>query len=357
MKTGLTIEELSVEIMRQNAIKEDYVVNSQNLQMDLWDSNLFLRVLDEQMADRIEPLAISENAHRQIGARLGIPVKYYSRMLEEGLSLLTQNVNYWFHKNPEQRMLRVMEGSIRAFLSNRYLRIDNHEVICAVMPILGEVPDIQFISNQITDNHLYIKAVNPNLQREILHGKTVQAGIMVCNSETGLGTFHVSPMLYYPEYNVGMIADTGNVKRTHSGPIYRTSEYFQLRPERFLMTDDNEFLEKIRVSVRDALNETVFEQVISGMQEAVNAQINELDAPDVVNAAGSAFGMTEAEQNGVLRHLLSENEINRYGLANAVTLQSTDSESYERATDLEGISYRILTMPTHRWEIMNQAAA
>ena len=33
MKAGLAIEELAGEIMRQNAIKEDYVVNSPSLLM------------------------------------------------------------------------------------------------------------------------------------------------------------------------------------------------------------------------------------------------------------------------------------------------------------------------------------
>ena len=83
MKEGLAIEELATEIMRQNEIKEDYVVNSNNLQMELYDSELYLRVMDNDEVDRLEPMSITEVAHRQIGARLGIPAKYYSRMLEE----------------------------------------------------------------------------------------------------------------------------------------------------------------------------------------------------------------------------------------------------------------------------------
>ena len=164
MKAGLSIEELAAEIMRQNEIKEDYVVNSPCLQMDAWNSDLFLRVMDEQLSDRLEPLEISENAHRQISARLGIPVKYYNRMLTESPELLTQNVNFWFNRNPEQRMLRVMDDKVRAFLSNRYLRLDHHEVACAVIPEIGTIPDVQFVSNQITENHLYIIAIIPHLQ-------------------------------------------------------------------------------------------------------------------------------------------------------------------------------------------------
>lgn len=357
MKAGLAIEELAGEIMRQNAIKEDYVVNSPSLLMEQFNSELYLRVLDSDGIDRLEPLSIADNAHRQIGARLGIPVKYYSRMLEEGRGLLTENVNYWFRHNPEQRMLRVMEGKVRAFLSNRYLRIDNHEVVCAVMPVIGEIPNVQFVSNQITDNHLFMKVVNPNMQREIAPGKTVQAGMVVCNSETGLGTFYVSPMIYCPELELGMITDIGKVKRTHSGPTYRTSEHFLLRPETFLMADDNAFLEKIRTSVRDALDEETFEQTVAGMQEAIDARINEADVPYVVNVAANEFGITETEEQGILDRLMDSQDMTRFGLASAVTGQSIVTESYERATDLEEISYRMLTMPTTQWERMNNIAA
>ena len=357
MKEGLAIEELATEIMRQNEIKEDYVVNSNNLQMELYDSELYLRVTDNDEIDRLEPLSITEVAHRQIGARLGIPAKYYSRMLEEGKTILTQNVNYWFKQNPEQRMLRVLEGKVRAFLSNRYLRIDNHEVMCAVTPVIGEITNVGFLSNQLTDNHMYIKAVNPNMQREISPGRSVQAGIVICNSETGLGTFYVSPMLYCPEHKLGMITDIGKVKRTHSGPVYRTTEHFQLRPEQFLMADDTTFLERIRESVRDALDEELFEQTVTAMREASNAQLNETDSPYVVNVAANTFGITETEEAGVLQHLMDSNDMTRMGLATAVTRQSVDAENYERATDLEEISYKILTMPHNQWERMNHIAA
>lgn len=357
MKAGLSIEDLAAEIMRQNEIKEDYVVSSPYLQMDAWDSDLFLRVMDGQREDRLEPLEISETAHRQISARLGIPIKYYNRMLDESPELLTQNVNFWFNKNPEQRMLRVMEGKIRAFLSNRYLRLDNHEITCAVIPEIGTIPDVQFVSSQITEEHLYIKAVNPNLQRELLPGRTIQAGLAIRNSEVGLGTFTVSPLIYCPENGYGMIAGAGAVKRTHSGPIYRAEDTFQLRPEEFLTAGDNAFLEKIRTAIRNTMDETAFDRIAEKIRESIDARINTADVSAVVGAAGNEFGITDAEQSGVLEHLLEQSDMSLYGLASAVTRQSQDSESYERATDLEGISYQMLTMPQRQWERINQTAA
>ncbi len=357
MKTSRSIENLVSEILRQKDIKEDYVVGSQFLRMEAWDSELFLRVLDADGNDRLEPLMITDTAHRQIGARLGIPAKYYSTMFDECKELLTQNVNFRLRLNPEQRMLRVMDGRVRAFLSNRYLRIDHYEVACTVLPAMTKVKDLRFISNHINEDRLYIKATHPTLVSKVTPDITAQAGIMVCNSETGLGTFYVSPMIYCPELKVAMISDSGKVKRTHAGPVYRTEEHFQLRPEQFLTLEDNEFAERIRLSVDEAWNEESFNDTVNGMREALSAVITAAEPAALVHEAASAFAMTESEEEGVLTLLNAENDMTRFGVACAITRQSEMAESYERATELEEISYRMLTMPAKQWERMNRAAA
>ena len=42
--------------------------------------------------------------------------------------LLAENVNSWFQREPTQRMVRTLDGTVRAFLSNRYRRIDNLDI-------------------------------------------------------------------------------------------------------------------------------------------------------------------------------------------------------------------------------------
>lgn len=115
MKSGLTIQELAAEILRQKDSKEDYIVNTHRLQMEPSGSDVVLRILDENAGDRIEPLDIGSNAHRQIGTHLSIPAKYYAKMREENPDLLSVNVNSWFERSDSQRMLRVLDGRARAF--------------------------------------------------------------------------------------------------------------------------------------------------------------------------------------------------------------------------------------------------
>ena len=124
MKAGLTIEELATEVMRQKDAKADYIVNTSMLAMECCGTELVLRVLDDSHVDRIEPLDIADTAHRQIGTRLGIPAKYYGKMLTEHPDLLVTNVNAWFEREPTERMLRVLDGKVRAYLSNSYMRMD-----------------------------------------------------------------------------------------------------------------------------------------------------------------------------------------------------------------------------------------
>ena len=89
--------------------------------------------------------------------------------------LLAYNANTWFKQESSQRMLRTLDGSARAYLSNRYRRIDNIDIAGVTLPILGGLPDIRFESCQITESRMYIKAVNPRLQAEVSPGDIVQA--------------------------------------------------------------------------------------------------------------------------------------------------------------------------------------
>ena len=129
MKSGRSIQDVSREILRQQEAKADYLVATDRLHMDTWGDSPVIRVLDREGIDQIEPLEIQQTAHQQIGTYLDIPSKYYDRMLQRDPALLSYNVNRWFQKEPEQKLLRTMDGKARAFLSNRYRRIDNLDIV------------------------------------------------------------------------------------------------------------------------------------------------------------------------------------------------------------------------------------
>ena len=107
MKTGRTIQEIGAELMRQSQAKEDYLVNTGSIVMEDWGGRPMLHLQGENGLDLIEPLEIQQTAHHQIGDYLNIPRKYYDRMLEKDVGLLTYNVNRWFQR--EQQIQRYIQ--------------------------------------------------------------------------------------------------------------------------------------------------------------------------------------------------------------------------------------------------------
>ena len=303
---------------------------------------------------KITPLDIRQTAHRQLGTYLGIPQKYYELMRTDAPELLAYNANYWFSQKNELRTLRTMDGCARAFLSNRYRRIDNLDIASVTLPVIGELPEARFVSTQITDDFMYIKVVNPRLQADVVPGDVVQAGVIISNSETGLGSVTIQPLIYRLVCSNGMVINDAKTRRNHVGRAATSEEDFSIYSNETLLADDHAFVLKIKDTVRAAISEARFAQVVSRMRESTEAMLDTKQLPAIVKLASSSFGITEDESNGVLEHLITGGDFSLYGLANAVTRFSQDVDSYDRATKLEEIGYSVMTMSPALFRQMNR---
>lgn len=356
MKNSLSLQQLALEIRRQNAVKEDYLVRSPSLQMEQSGKSLVLRMLGENSEDRIEPLDMNEIFHSQLGTYLNIPSKYYERMQTDFPELLLENCNRWLQRDDSQRMVRTLDGTARAFLSNRYRRIDNNTIAETVLPLIGQMPDARVESCAITDRRMYLKVVNPRLEAEVAPGDIVQSGIVISNSEVGQGAFCVQPLIYRLVCSNGMVVNDAATRRHHIGRSSNSSEDFTIYSDQTLKADDRAFLMKVQDTVRAAIDEAKFHTVIERMRDARSVPMNTVDIPNVVKLACKECGITDAESGGVLQHLLEGKDLSLYGLANAITRHSQDVASYDRASDLEAIGYNILTISPRIWQRINEAA-
>lgn len=353
MKEGLSLQEMAAEITRQSQQKADYLVDTRLLQMEPFGNNVYLQL----EGNEIEPLEINQIAHRQLGAHLKIPVDYYDRMLFQYPDLLAQNVNTWLQREPSTRMVRTLGGTARAFLSNRYRRIDNIEIANIVLPVIGQMNGAHFESCQITDSRMYLKVVNTRLEAEVVPGDIVQAGIIISNSEVGQGSVSIQPLVYRLVCSNGMVVNDAKARKYHTGRINTLEENFQLYSEETLAAEDHAFVKKIEDTVKAAVDEARFAQVIDLMRNATEAKMNTADVPKLVKLASKDFGIKDEESTGILQHLIEGKDLTLYGLSNAVTRHSQDVENYDRATQLESIGYKILSMPAPQWNRINQMAA
>lgn len=351
MKAGRTLQELAVELDRQNAAKKDYIVDAGALTMTTQAEPQLLVGGGSYPA----PYGITDIAHRQIGSFLKIPATYYDRMRRENPGLLAQNVNAWFEDNGDtKRMLRTMDGSARALLSDRYRRIDNFEIASAVLPIIGGIEDARVESCELTDSRMYIKVVSPRTQAEVKVGDPVQAGVIVTNSEVGYGSVTVKPLIFRLVCSNGMVAESGAMRKYHVGRVNEANEDLSIFRDETIQASDKAFLMRLEDSVRAAVSQTSFEKIVGQMREATEAKIKADTVPQVIELASKEYGFTENEGKGILGHLISGGDLSLYGLANAVTRHAQDVESYDRSTELEAAGYQIITMSPVLWRQMER---
>ena len=355
MKQGKSLQDLGKELQRQRSLRKDFVADTRSMEMESGADGAHIRLFLENKAQEFK---VSEIAHQQIASRLQIPFRYYQKMQMEYPTLLDENVNSWFAKAPERRMVRVMDGRVRAFLSDRYRRLDHLELCAAVLPIIQEMKGADIESCEVTDTHLYIKVIHKKLKAEVGVGDVVQAGFCISNSEVGLGSLKVEPLVYRLVCKNGLICKDYTQKKYHVGRQVEAEEdaAYELYSDETLQQDDKAFFMKVQDTVRCAVDESKFMLVVNKMKEAMQIPL-EHDPVQAVELLADKFQLNQNERGDVLRQLFMGRDSSRYGLINAVTAASQIADSYERATDLERIGGELLAMPVPRRMLEASSAA
>ena len=146
MKTGRSLVELAREIERQNGNKQDFIVSTEKLRFELPS---VATALNENVAqapatavvgyDAVSRYAdqkarpvmafdspggehttygVTDLMHRQVAAHLKdlskMPKEYYDYLLTRNPDLLGVTVNTLFRRNPTGRMVRTLDGNVRA---------------------------------------------------------------------------------------------------------------------------------------------------------------------------------------------------------------------------------------------------
>lgn len=357
MKAGKTLQELAAELDRQNNVKRDFVLDTKNIRMsvDAGAPNLDIIRADGEHTN-IDRFAMNDIAHRQIGTNLNIPAKYYDRMRTEHPDLLAANVNAWFQRQPARRMVRTLDGNARAFLSDRYRRIDNFEIAMTVLPVIGEMKEARIDSCELTDSRMYLKVVNPRLEAEVKKGDIVQAGILISNSEVGHGAVSVQPLVFRLVCSNGMVVNDLGQRRYHVGRTIGpmgTDENYQFLRDETLATHDRAFMMAIQDTVRAAVDEAKFKLVVDKMQEATQAEIKG-NVQDVVELSAQKWSLNQGESDNVLQHLIKGGDLSLFGLSSAVTRAAQDVESYDRSTEMESLGWNILNVSRREWDDLNK---
>jgi hypothetical protein len=190
MKNGRSLIDLAVELERQLATKKDMIVPSSLMHHQTRDNGACMLVIDE--SDGSKRYDVTELARRQLAEKLKIPYAYFERMRVDQPGLLDRNVNTWLQsESADKRLIRTLDGRVRAVLSDRYRRLDNFDLAENVLPILQRLPEAQFESIELTETRMYLKVPIPQLGISVFivpakHVKGVKGKktdrVLVCNT-------------------------------------------------------------------------------------------------------------------------------------------------------------------------------
>ena len=359
VKQGSTLPDLAQELQRQLESKADYLADTRRLAIenivageDAWP---VLKVDEEGT------YAITDLAHRQIGDRLGIPAKYYDRMRAGAPDLLQRNVNHWFANSPEQRLVRVLDGRVRAFLSDRYRPLDNYDLADAVLPTLMEA-GATIHSCEVTDTKMYLKAVVEPVTETVppppsggagrQANVVVNPGIVISNSEVGMGALQVQPAIHWLRCTNMATWAQGALRKYHVGRLLGEGNGDADGLWRFYSDETRQLADaavwaQVRDIVRGSMDGRIFEDIVRQLRMARGDTI--ADPVGTVERLAHGRDLTEKDQQGILFHLVTDGDLSRYGLGNAVTRYSQDLESYDRASALEVLGGEIFSLGSTDW--------
>lgn len=358
MKTGRNIQEIAAEIQRQQETKHDYIADTRKVRFraDEECRKMYLHLEGQEEGYGITPVF-----HSQMSTNTAIPKRYYDRMLADSPALLASNVNHWLENQPSQRMVRTLDGRARALLSDRFRPMDNVDLAESIFPMFQDM-GVDVASMEITETRFYAKVVQPKVRGEVKVGDVVQAGLVITNSEVGLGALKVEPMLYRLVCENGMVMGEslqGGFRRMHLGRRIAGDQDggapWEIFSNDTRKASDKALWMQVKDVVGAAMQMTFFEQSIEVMRNAAGMPI-EADVASIVEVTAKHYALTEGESKGVLDHLAKGGELSLYGLANAVTRYSQDVASYDRATELERTGGQIIEMPQSAWKTINKEA-
>jgi hypothetical protein len=278
---------------------------------------------------------LTDWAHGQLADKLGIPRKYYQRMMDSGkLRLLADNVNAWLSEG-ERRLIRILDGRIRAILSDRYRVMDNYDLVFLALEEFKRKETVEIYRIDLTETMLYLKAIDRTLADSVRDGDIVYGGLIIRNSEVGASALRVEPFILRKVCSNGLILEH-SLKRIHLGR--QTLEIGEIEwSDETRMLEDRALWAKVRDIIRATFDKKIFRSWVEKLKESTKIEIEK--PMEAVNNIIEHLGLSEEQKQKLLMYF---SEPTKYGLINAVANLASQTRNVEEQIRLEELGGRIL---------------
>jgi hypothetical protein len=336
MEIGTLVKELE----RQKETSLDLIVDSRSLRAAP-DGG---RVVELEIPDQGK-YPLTPWAHLQMAEKLGIPKKYYDRMVTAGKAeLLAENINAWIGEK-DRRLVRVLDRQIRAILSDRYRIMDNYDLLFLAMEEFRKKETVEIYKAEVTETMLYLKAIDRTLTAEITRGDIIYGGLIIRNSEVGASAFRVETFILRKICSNGLIGEHA-LKKVHLGK--QTMEIGEIDwSDETRELEDKTLWAKARDIIKLTFDSSIFSSWVKKMRESTEIAIGK--PIKAVNNVARLANLSEEQRDDLLAYF---SEHTKYGLVNAITSLARETKSADEQIRLEGFGGKLLNAPDEEFEQM-----
>lgn len=169
------IEKIIEELRRQEAARQDFVVDSSDLSIGVGEKGEPRLIPSPSAMDFLprEGAPIKEQALVQIAGRAvpdGIPIKFFRRAWAHNQTRLAEYLSALMKDHPKRRLCRLLDGWLRAYLGQTYRAIDNLDIAKEVLQIALN-NDVVPIEASVSDTHLRMRLASRNIGESLLRGQ------------------------------------------------------------------------------------------------------------------------------------------------------------------------------------------
>ena len=295
-----------------------------------------------------ERLTLSPWATAQACQRLGIPTAYFRKCPPP---LRDAQFNHWAWREQAQQeydlplddedmepvpvaeppvpakpdgwLLRAKGSEVRGILSQRYVRLDNQQLMDCLVPLLESRYEVKSLA--LTGESLHLRLIDPSLARDVLPNDRLMVGLHVTNSEVGRRAVSVDALVYR------LVCTNGLIRLVRGKSLLR---------QRHISWEQPRFVDALHRALCEAL--TAGAGLIEQLAWAVRTPVPNVEG--TLTALMQQGSLTQSLQEGVRRALLGtppSQQETVYGFVNALTFVAQGLCPDDRY-DLEVLAGRLL---------------
>ena len=375
------LQSLLVNLKDQEARKADFVADTGGLNFRTIEGNTFVH--SEQPGMSTVSSVCNDVAFGQVLAKADIDSRTGRRLQERYPDVLDLALNRIYTNEPKQVMLRthayttfeqgVGGGELRAFLSDKFKRFDNFDMLNAVVPVLAESDARwEIVNASVTEKRMTLRLKSAAITGSGANvGDLMALGLSICNSETGHGSAALA-MLAWTLICLNGMQTSRKQRSAHLTSSQSESDVWSVLTQTAKDADNAALSLKLRDVAANYSSRESFAEVLETFRAAAGDTLSAgTTAQAAVDQVGRVLQLTKKETASVLDGLFSTmaqpgyagQPVSRATLVNAVTAVGNDAALRANRIDADDVGEwerrggRLLNLPVSQWSSIASAQA